>query len=112
VDSHKDHLVDVPGFEEVPDFLAGIADGVLLLIDPRHIDLPGPRSAWVEALGFEFLGPGGVDRGIVVLAAVGLIERINLTQLGRELLAPFVDSGGKDRGGGSGLGAFPAGVPS
>ena len=71
VDAHEDDVLDAAGFEQVPNLDAGIADGVLLLVDAQHVDLLRPRGARIEALRLEFLRPGGVFGGIIVFAAVG-----------------------------------------
>jgi hypothetical protein len=106
VDAHEDDIVDVLRLQEVPNFDAAVADGVLGLVDAQRVDLLRPRRAWIETLGGKFLRPRGMFGGIIVLAAVGLIERIDSHLLGGNLLAPFADLVRQTSGGGRGLRAL------
>jgi len=79
VHAHQDNVLDLPLFEQVPDFDARVADGVSVP-DLDRIDLPGPgQRRW--ALRFA------------VAPAVGMIYRIARLLLGLVLpVAPFGDT--------------------
>ena len=67
--THQDHMLDAPGFEDAPDFLAVVAD-VILLVDREGVGLRLPGGLRVAALRGEFSGPSIVFGQVVVLAAV------------------------------------------
>lgn len=99
VDSCDEDVADFFGFEKVPDFAAGIADGILVLIDLDEVDLPLPRGFGVSSLGGELFGPFLVCAGFVIGAAVGLVDGVDGGFFTWDLAAPLVDGVGGACGG-------------
>jgi hypothetical protein len=80
--AHEDDVVDVLRLEQVPDLHAAVADGVLFLVDAQRVDLLRPRALSDSGPWLRVPWPRRRVRRIVVLAAVGLIERIHRQFLG------------------------------
>jgi hypothetical protein len=80
-------------FEDAPDLVSAVAEVVLFAVDLDEVGLFFPRRAWVAAHRLELRGPLGVLLGIVVLAAVGLVDRIDALLLRRDPRTPGGDVG-------------------
>src|SRR5207248_8618681 len=92
-------------FEQVPDFDAGIADGVLI-VDLQNIDLTQPRRRRVTAHVLEFLLPLLLLGRLGIATAVGLVERVLALLFRGNLVTPDADVLGQIGRFRGGLGAF------
>ena len=105
------YVADAARLEQVPNLNAAVADRVALGVDLDHVHLPLPRAARVAAQLGQSIGPGGVLRRVVVLAAVGVVDRVALAFLHRiDPVAPALDGLRLHGSRRSGLGAFARGV--
>ena len=107
VHADEQHVADAARLEQVPDLDAAVTDRVALGIDLDQVHLPLPRAARVAAKLGQVLGPGGVLRGVVVLAAVGVVDRVALVFLHLvDPVTPVLDGLGLRSGGGGSLGSL------
>lgn len=109
MNADENHVIDASFFKHVPDFNARIADGIFAL-DRESCVLALPRGLRIAAHRLELRVPFLVFLEIVVLAPVGLIDRILALLLGRDFGAPLVDVLGQFFRCGCRLSPFAAGM--
>lgn len=87
----QDHVLDPALFEDAPDFFAPIADEIPLGVDGHPLVLFRPRRTRVAAHRRQFGCPLGVLLGIVIFAAVRLVDRVHGVFFGRDFGTPRTD---------------------